>query len=84
MLESPFRFVVKPLVEYALKVQAENPDNHVAILVPELIENHWYNFLLHNNRSQLLKAILNLKENPRIIVINVPWYLHRSAQHFTT
>ena len=84
MLESPFRFVVKPLVEYALKVQAENPDNHVAILLPELIENHWYNFLLHNNRSQLLKAILNLKENPRIIVINVPWYLHRSSQHSTT
>ena len=76
VLDSPFRFVVRPVVEYALKVQAENPDNHVAILVPELIENHWYNFLLHNNRSQLLKAILNLKENPRITVINVPWYLH--------
>jgi amino acid transporter len=80
ILESPFRFVVRPIVEYALKVQAENPDNHIAILVPELIENHWYNFLLHNNRSQLLKALLNLKENPRITVINIPWYLHPHNQ----
>ncbi|MGB7555549.1 MAG: APC family permease [Candidatus Korobacteraceae bacterium] len=81
VLESPFRFVVRPIVEYALKVQAENSNCHIAILVPELIENHWYNFLLHNNRSQLLKAILNLKENSRITVINIPWYLNPSTKN---
>jgi amino acid transporter len=79
-LESPFRFVVKPILEYALKVQSENPDNTIAILVPEFIENHWYNLLLHNNRSQLLKTYINLQENPRITVINIPWYLHPSKQ----
>ena len=80
VLESPFRFVVKPILEYALKVQAENPNNHLAILVPEFIEHHWYNVLLHNNRSQLLKTYINLQENPRITVINIPWYLHPSKQ----
>ena len=81
VLKSPFRFVVRPIVDYALKMQAENSDSHIAILVPELIENHWYNFLLHNNRSQLLKALLNLKENPRITVINIPWYLDPADKH---
>jgi amino acid transporter len=80
VLASPYRFVMRPIVEYALQVQAENSDCHIAILVPELIENHWYNFLLHNNRSQLLKALLNLKENPRITVLSIPWYLHPSNQ----
>lgn len=80
VLGSPYRFVVRPIVEYALQIQADNSDCHIAILVPELIENHWYNFLLHNNRSQLLKALLNLKENPRITVLNIPWYLHPSNQ----
>jgi hypothetical protein len=80
VLESPFRFVVKPIVDYALKMQAENPDNHIAILVPEFIEHHWYNVLLHNNRSQLLKTYINLQENPRITVINIPWYL-RPSKH---
>jgi len=80
VLESPFRFVVKPILEYALKVQAENPNNYLAILVPEFIEHHWYNVLLHNNRSQLLKTYINLQENPRITVINIPWYLHPSKQ----
>ncbi|MGA2371567.1 MAG: APC family permease [Candidatus Korobacteraceae bacterium] len=79
-LESPFRFVVKPILEYALKVQAEHPDSHIAILVPEFIEHHWYNVLLHNNRSQLLKTYIDLQENPRITVINIPWYLHPSKQ----
>ncbi len=75
-LQSPYRFVVKPIVEYALQLQAKNADDHIAILVPELIEHHWYNRVLHNNRSQLLKTLLDLKENPRITVIKVPWYLH--------
>lgn len=78
VLKSPFRFVATPIVDYALRVQSENPNSHIVILVPELIENHWYNFLLHNNRPQLLKALLNLKENPKITVINIPWYLNAS------
>jgi amino acid transporter len=74
-LESPYRFVVSLIVEHAVKLQSENPDRLLAILVPELIENHWYNFLLHNNRPQLLRGLLNHKENPRITVIDIPWYL---------
>jgi hypothetical protein len=62
-------------MEYALRLQSEHPERHLAILVPELTERHWYNFLLHNNRPQLLKGLLNSKENPRITVIEIPWFL---------
>jgi hypothetical protein len=75
VLQSPFRFVVNPIIDYALKTQLENHDRHIAILVPELIENHWYNLLLHNNRSRLLKGMLNLRQNRRITVISIPWFL---------
>jgi hypothetical protein len=75
ILKSPFRFVVAPIVDYALQLHGQHPDRHLAILVPELMERHWYNFLLHNNRPQLLKALLNAKENPRITVMEIPWYL---------
>jgi hypothetical protein len=80
-LKSPYRFVVAPVMEYILKLQSENPTRHIAVLVPELIENHWYNFLLHNNRSKLLKALLDRKENTRITVINIPWYLSPSDKN---
>jgi amino acid transporter len=75
ILPSPYRFVVKPVIEYALKMQDEHKDRHLVILVPELIEHHWYHYFLHNNRSRLIKALLELKENPKITVIDIPWYL---------
>jgi hypothetical protein len=30
---------------------------------------------LHNQRAQMLKLLLLLRGNQRIIVINIPWYL---------
>ena len=75
LLKSPYRFVVKPIVEYALNLEKENPERHVAVLVPELVERRWYYVLLHNNRSSVLKAFLLFRGNQRIIVINIPWYL---------
>jgi hypothetical protein len=52
-----------------------NPDKTIAVLIPELVESRWYYFLLHNNRSQVLKALLLFSGNQRTMVINIPWYL---------
>ena len=41
----------------------------------ELVVRHWYQNLLHNQRSNLLKLMLLLRGNQRILVINIPWYL---------
>jgi amino acid transporter len=75
VLQSPFRFIVKPILTYALDVEKANPEGHVAIVIPELVEVRWYYLFLHNHRSSLLKALLLLNASQRISVINVPWYL---------
>lgn len=75
MLPSPYRFVLKPIVDYVRKVEDEYPDRQIAVIVPELVEEHWYHFPLHNQRAELLKALLLREGNQRIILINVPWYL---------
>jgi len=75
LLKSPFRFVVKPIVEYALQVESQNLDKHVAVVLPELMERSWYHILLHNHRSSALKALLYFHGSQRISVVNVPWYL---------
>ncbi len=75
VLPSRFRFVLRPIVEHILDLQAEHPDRHVAVVVPELVENRWYYRLLHNNRSAILKALLLFKGNQRTGVITIPWYL---------
>jgi hypothetical protein len=75
VLHSPYRLVLTPIFEYILEVERKYPDRHVAVLVPELIERHWFYHLLHNQRANALKLMLYVKGNRRIIVINVPWYV---------
>lgn len=74
ILHSPFRFVVHPIVDYVLQLSADNPGRRVVALVPELVEHRWYNYLLHSQRSSVLKALLLIKGNDRISVLNIPFY----------
>ena len=75
-LASPFRFITTPILKYVLEAEQKNPDRTIAVVVPELVANHWYLYLLHNHRSTVLKALLLLQGKRRVVVINVPWYLH--------
>jgi hypothetical protein len=77
-LQSPYRYILQPLVDYVLGVEKETDYHKVCVLVPELVVRHWWENLLHNRRADLLKAILLLRGNRRIIVINIPWYLERN------
>jgi amino acid transporter len=79
ILHSPYRFIVQPLVDYILKVESENPHRQIAVLVPELVVNHWWQNLLHNQRAQVLKVLLLVKGGQRVIVINIPWYFNKPA-----
>jgi len=74
-LKSPYRYVLYPIVDYVLKVERERENCKVCVLVPELVVHHWWEGLLHNRRSDLLKVILLMRGNRRIVVINIPWYL---------
>ena len=75
VLPSPYRLVARPICAYVLKVEAENPDRQIAVIVPELVERHWYHYPLHNKRAEILKWFILLKGNERIVLINVPWYI---------
>ncbi len=74
-LPSPYRLVVHPIVDYVLKVEKENPGRTVAVVIASMVERHWYHYFLHNQRGQMLTALLLLGGDERINIINVPWYL---------
>ena len=77
ILQSPFRYVLTPVVDYILETERESSFRKVCVLVPELVVRHWWENLLHNRRADMLKVILLLHGNRRIVVINIPWYLER-------
>jgi hypothetical protein len=74
-VKSNYRTILSPLMDYVLKLEDENPGRKIAVLLPELVVQHWWENLLHNQRVQLLKVLLLLKGNQRIVVVNIPWYL---------
>ena len=74
-LPSPYRLVIKPILDYVIETEAKNPGREIAVIVPELVERHWYHYALHNQRAELLKALLLVKGSRRIVLINVPWYI---------
>ena len=76
VLDSPYRFIVKPIVQYALQQQLEHPDRIITMLVPELVETHWYHYLLHNNHPEAIRALLLFNGNQRITVATIPYHLN--------
>ena len=75
VLDSPYRFIVKPLVSYAIEQQQARPDRNITMLIPELVETHWWHYLLHNNRPEAIRALLLFNGNQRITVVSIPYYL---------
>ncbi len=75
VLDSPYRMLLQPILDYVLKVEAENPGRQIAVLLPEMVERHWFHYFMHNQRAEILKAWLLVKGNQRIVFISVPWYL---------
>jgi amino acid transporter len=75
ILQSPYRYVLAPLIDYVLTVEKESSFTKICVLVPELVVRHWWENLMHNRRADMLKFILLMRGNRRIVIINIPWYL---------
>jgi amino acid transporter len=74
-LASPYRLIIKPILDYVLNMELDNPGRQIVVIVPELVEHHWYHYPLHNQRAELLKALLLVKGGRNIVLVNVPWYI---------
>jgi amino acid transporter len=75
ILDNPYRHVSSPIVDYVLNLQKKDPDRQMAVLIPELVERHWYYYFLHNQRAAVLKTLLYVRGSQKIAVVNVPWYI---------
>jgi hypothetical protein len=78
VLPSPYRFVIIPLVQYILDFSAKHPDRRIVVVIPELVEDRWYEYFLHNQRGRLLEWTLLVKGNDRIFTVSSPYYVSES------
>jgi amino acid transporter len=77
VLFSPYREVVKPIVDYATQIRNANPRGVVAVYIPEYVVGRWWEQLLHNQTALRLKG--RLLFTPGVMVTSVPFQL-RSSQ----
>jgi amino acid transporter len=75
IISSPYRRILTPLLDFVLRQAKAHPDRQVAIVIPEMVQDRWFNYVLHNQRAAALKTLLYLFGNRQIMVVNVPWYL---------
>ena len=74
VLESPYRSLMEPLLEYIEAVYREHPEGYVTIVLPEFVPARWWHHLFHNQRALLIKGALLFKRNT--VVTSVPFHLH--------
>jgi amino acid transporter len=78
ILDSPYREVTRPILEYVKSIRRGNPRDVVMVYIPEYIVGHWWEQLLHNQSALRLKG--RLLFTPGVMVASVPWQLS-STEH---
>jgi amino acid transporter len=75
VLESPYRSLMEPLLEYIGHVDTGRPDDYITVVLPEFVPARWWQHLFHNQRALLIKGALLFKRNT--VVTSVPFHLER-------
>jgi hypothetical protein len=72
---SQYRSLLEPLLRGVKDVNENFPDRPVIIVLPELVEAHWWEYLLHTHRERRLRARLERYGGEAVSVLSVPWQL---------
>ena len=75
ILPSPYRWVIVPVVQYVLQLSEKNPNRRIVVVIPQLVEDHWYEYFLHNQRGRMLAWALLAQGNKYIFALSSPCYL---------
>jgi hypothetical protein len=75
VLQAEYRAIHAPVLQLVRELELQHPDRSVAVLIPELMKQHWYQKLLHTHRARRLRRGLLKHGGTRLTVMSVPWYL---------
>lgn len=73
--EAEYRAIHAPVLQLVRELELRYPNRSVAVLIPELVKEKWYQKLLHTHRASRLRHALLQHGGTRLTVISIPWYL---------
>jgi hypothetical protein len=74
VVDSPYRELTNPVLDFLDEAAEAHPDNQILVVLPELVVDHWWEHLLHNQSALALKARLLFR--PGTVVVSVPLQLN--------
>jgi amino acid transporter len=77
VLESPYREITRPVVDYVKDIRRASPREIVVVFVPQYVVGHWWENVLHNQSALRLRARLQFQ--PGVMITTVPWQLESSV-----
>lgn len=75
VLSSPYRSLLRPLLDYIDQIQARGDGEMITIVLPEFLPRKWWQHALHNQTALMIKGALLFRRN--LIVADVPYLLSR-------
>ena len=72
----PYRLFVKPIMEQVEHAKKEYPGRTIAVVIPALVENHWWDSLLHRRLGARLRRALMNHDDHEVVVVEVPWFIN--------
>ncbi len=73
VLESPYRSIIQPLMEYVTAVQGRYPEGVITIILPEVVPTRWWHHLLNNQTALFIKGFVFFKKG--VVSTSVPYHL---------
>ncbi|MBS1724560.1 MAG: APC family permease [Armatimonadetes bacterium] len=73
ILDSPYRSLIEPVLDYIDQMIAEDPDLIVTVIVPQAVPKYFFQSLLHNNAAVGLKLALGTRRN--VVITNIRYFL---------
>jgi amino acid transporter len=78
VVPSPYRSVLRPLVDTVNRLIEEGQTDLVTIVVPEIVPHRWWEHLLHNKTALYIRTAFLFR--PNVVVTSVPYLLGRAMR----
>jgi amino acid transporter len=74
-VRTPYREFITPLLEHIDEIKGRYPERLIAVIIPEIVEKHWWYAPLHSRRASRLRSAIRARQDVRVIVIDLPWFI---------
>jgi hypothetical protein len=80
ILDSPYRLLMEPLMDYIAEVaRGRQPNETITVVVPEFVTRHAWENLLHTQTALTLRFAF--RTMPGVVITTVPYQLEEDSDH---